>query len=383
MQTVLTAARLYSPHTSMEQPVVMMEDGFIAGISTREAAELPPGTLLDYPEATLLPAFFDVHIHGCGGRDVMEATPATFGTIGRFLAAHGVGAYLATTVSAPAETTLRSLSGMARLIGRDAPGARPLGIHIEGPFLSHARRGAHAAADLLPPTIEFFDQMWQAADGHIRLMTIAPELPGALDVIAHAAGLGVRVSLGHTNATEAEARAGIAAGAVSATHTFNAMRRFDHRDPGVLGTVLTDDALFAEIICDGLHVEPSVVAMFLRAKGPERAMLVTDAMSGTGMPDGSYRLGELDVRIVAGRCIIGEDTLAGSTLTMDRAVRNCMAYTGCGIDVAATMASANPARMTGLESELGVLAPGRRADIAVLGSDGTLQATLLGGSPAC
>ena len=379
MRTVLTAARLFTPHTLVMQPMLVLEDGLITTLTSRGSAALPTGTHLDYPDATLVPTFFDVHIHGCAGRDVMEGTPEALDTVGHFLAAHGVGAYLATTVSAPADTTLHSLSGLAALIGRPASGARVAGIHIEGPFLSHAKRGAHAAADLLPPTVEFFDRMWQAAEGHIRLMTIAPELPGALDVIAHARALGVRVSLGHTNATEPEARAGIVAGATSATHTFNAMRRFDHRDPGVLGGVLTDDALFAEIICDGLHVEPSVVAMFLRAKGPERAILVTDAMSGTGMPDGTYKLGELDVRIVNGRCVIGEDTLAGSTLTMDRALRNVMTYTDCGISVAATLAGANPARMIGLDDDFGTLAASRRADVAVLTADGALQATLLGG----
>jgi N-acetylglucosamine-6-phosphate deacetylase len=358
--------------------VVVIEDGSIASITSREAAPLPVGTHLNYPGATVVPAFFDVHIHGCAGRDVMESTPRAFEDIGRFLAGRGVGAYLATTVSAPADTTLRSLSGMARWMGQAGGGAQAVGIHIEGPFLSHAKRGAHAAADLLPPTVEFFDRMWQAAEGRIRLMTIAPELPGALEVIARAVGLGVRVSLGHTNATEAEARAGIQAGATSATHTFNAMRRFDHRDPGVLGAVLTDDALFAEIVCDGLHVEPSVVAMWLRAKGPGRAMLVTDAMSGTGMPDGSYKLGELDVELVDGRCVIGE-TLAGSTLTMDRAVRNVMAYTGCSLSTAAALAGANPARMAGLDAQMGELAAGRRADLVVLTENGDVQATLLGG----
>jgi N-acetylglucosamine-6-phosphate deacetylase len=221
--------------------------------------------------------------------------------------------------------------------------------------------------------------MWEAAEGHIRLMTIAPELPGAAEVIARAVELGVRISLGHSNAGTGDALRGIAAGATSATHTFNAMRRFDHREPGILGVVLDRPDLFAEIICDGLHVNPTVVRMFWKEKGAERAILVTDAMSATGMPDGNYRLGELDVRVKDGKCIIGEDTLAGSTLTMDRAVRNFAEFTGVEFGIAAALASRNPARMTGLDAQVGALEAGRAADLTVLSPKGEVVETILRG----
>jgi N-acetylglucosamine-6-phosphate deacetylase len=186
-----------------------------------------------------------VHIHGSGGHDVMEATDAALAHIGTFLARRGVGSYFATTVTAPLDSLLRSLSGLAKLILKPIDGARPLGIHLEGPFLSPHRRGAHTESQLLTPSITLFDRLWQAAEGNIRLMTIAPELPGAEETIAHAAKLGVRVSLGHSDADTAAAQRGVRAGGVTATHTFNAMRPFDHRDPGLLGEVLTNDALFA------------------------------------------------------------------------------------------------------------------------------------------
>lgn len=223
--------------------------------------------------------------------------------------------------------------------------------------------------------------MWDAAEGNIRVMTIAPELPNAEETIAHATKLGVRVSLGHSNANSDNARAGVMAGAVSATHTFNAMRRFDHRDPGLIGEVLGNDQLFAEIICDGLHVDPSVVRIFWKTKGPERAMLITDAMAGAGMPDGPYRLGEMEVRVKNGRCVIGEDTLAGSTLTLDRALLNFVRFTGASIAEALPLATLNPARMTGLDSEIGVIAPGRSADIAVLSMRNEIIGTILRGMP--
>lgn len=379
MRKVITAEKLLTPDKTISQPVVVIDDGVITRIVSRAEEAAPPGEVEDYSGATLIPAFFDVHIHGSGGADVMDATRDSLTTVGQFLARHGVGSYLATTVSAPVDTTLRSLNGLAKLIGSDIDGARPLGIHLEGPFISHAKRGAHAERDLLQPTVALFNRLWEAAEGHIRLMTIAPELPGANEVIARAVELGVRISLGHSNAGMEDTLRGVRAGATSATHTFNAMRRFDHRDPGILGVVLDRADLFAEIICDGLHVNPTVVRMFWKEKGADRAILVTDAMSATGMPDGNYRLGELDVRVKDGKCIIGEDTLAGSTLTMDRAVRNFAEFTGLGLDKVAMLATRNPARMTGFDSQVGSLEVGRAADFTVLSPKGEVVETILGG----
>ncbi|MGA7886261.1 MAG: N-acetylglucosamine-6-phosphate deacetylase [Acidobacteriaceae bacterium] len=381
MRTILTAARLLSPVEVVEHPVVVLDDGAIVSIAGRNGSELPAGRHVEFPDCTLIPALFDVHIHGSGGHDAMEATDSALNHIGKFLARRGVGAYFATTVTAPLDTLLRSLAGLARLLLVPLEGARPMGIHLEGPFLSPHKRGAHAESQLLTPSPALFDRLWQAAEGKIRLMTIAPELPGAEETIAHATQLGVRISLGHSNAQGDAARRGVAAGAASATHTFNAMRAFDHRDPGLLTEVLTNDRLFAEIICDGLHVDPAAVRLFRRAKGPDRAMLVTDAMAGTGMPDGNYRLGELEVRVKNGRCVIGENTLAGSTLTLDRAVRNYAEYTGAPLTEAVGLATRNPARMTGLDAEIGTLAPGRSADIAVLSPKHEVLETFLRGRP--
>ncbi|MGC2620029.1 MAG: N-acetylglucosamine-6-phosphate deacetylase [Acidobacteriaceae bacterium] len=379
MRTVLTARRLLTPSESIDHPIVLIEDGAILSIAAQSSAELPAGSHVEFPDCTLIPALFDVHIHGSGGHDVMEATDSALNHIGAFLACRGVGAYLATTVTAPLDFLLRSLTGLAALLRNPIAGARPVGIHLEGPFLSPHKRGAHAEHQLLPPSPALFDRLWQAAEGQIRLMTIAPELPGAEETIAHATKLGVRISLGHSDADTAAAKRGVRAGAVTATHTYNAMRRFDHREPGLLGEVLTNDNLFAEIICDGLHVDPAAVRLYWKAKGPDRAMLVTDAMSAAGMPDGKYWLGELEVRVKNGRCIIGEDTLAGSTLTLDRGMRNFMEFTGASLGEASALATRNPARMTGFEDEVGTLAPGRSADIAVLSAKNEVVDTILRG----
>ena len=378
---MLTAERLWDGTKLLDMPVVVIEDGRIASISTRAAKETPgDAQVIDFPGSTLGPALFDVHNHGAKGHDVMEATPAALDAIGSFLASRGTGSYLATTVTAPLNTTLWSLSGLAKLLERPAVAgqARPIGIHLEGPFLSHSKRGVQPAEHLLAPDIATFDRFFEAAEGHIRLMTLAPELPGAVELAAHATARGVRVSLGHSNATAAETRAAIAAGAVSATHTFNAMRPLDHREPGILGTVLTCDTLFAEMICDGIHTAREMAKLWWRAKGPERAILVTDAMSAAGMPDGEYQLGGFAVQVANGRAMVG-DTLAGSVLTLDRALANFVEFTGAPLEQALRLATVNPAAMTGLGDQAGSVAVGQPASLVAVDRAGKLVGSVVNG----
>jgi N-acetylglucosamine-6-phosphate deacetylase len=363
---------------------VVIEEGRISSIVVRSTSEIPAhARVLDYPGATLAPAFFDVHIHGAAGHDLMEATPEALQAVGSFLASRGTGGYLATTVTAPLDATLHALSGLAKLL--DAPfspaQACPLGIHLEGPFLSHLKRGVQPKEYLLAPDIAVFDRLFEAAEGHVRLMTLAPELPGAEELAAHATGRGVRVSLGHSNATSAETRAAIAAGAVSATHTYNAMRPLDHREPGILGTVLTDNSLFAELICDGIHVAPEMVKLWWRAKGPERCLLVTDAMSAAGMPDGEYSLGGFPVEVANGRAM-ARGVLAGSVLTLDRALSNFVAFTGAPLDQALRLLTVNPAAMTGLGKQAGSLSVGGPANLVAVDAAGRLVASLINGELA-
>ena len=383
MKTVVTAEKLWDGPQSHDNPLVVIEDGNITSIATRKsAAEPTDARVLDFPGATLAPAFFDVHIHGAAGHDVMEATPPALDAVSRFLAARGTGTYLATTVTAPLDATLRSLAALAQIISKPAvPGrARPLGIHLEGPFLSHKKRGVQPAEHLLAPDIGTFDRMYDAAEGHARLMTIAPELPGAAALAEHATKRGVRVSVGHSNATAAETLAAIEAGAVGATHTFNAMRALDHREPGILGIVLTSDQLYSELICDGVHTTPEIVRLWWKAKGPERAILVTDAMSAAGMPDGEYQLGGFAVQVDNGRAM-ARGVLAGSVLTLDRALKNFVAFTGASVNQGLRLLTANPAAMTGFREQTGSLAVGQRADLVAVDAAGKLLGSLIGGQP--
>jgi N-acetylglucosamine-6-phosphate deacetylase len=384
---LLTARRLITTDGIVENPRIAIDaDGTIAGIEVGE----PNAKIHGAEETTLTPAFFDIHVHGAARHDAMEATRDALGCIGRFLATKGVAHFLATTVTAPIDRTLRALEGIADAIdaanetAKSGAAARPVGIHLEGPFLSHAKRGVHPTAELQPPSVELFQRMQQAARGHICLMTIAPETPGALDLIEFATKSGTRVSLGHSDATAAQTRAAIAAGATSATHTFNAMRRLDHREPGIAGIVLDAESLYAELICDGIHVAPEFVRLWLRAKGEERAILVTDGISATGMPDANYMLGELEVTVRNGRCLLtndlanGIETLAGSVLTMDRAVANLRRFTGASLATAVRLASRNPARMLGLDN-LTEVAVGRLANFNVYSATDELRQTILHG----
>jgi N-acetylglucosamine-6-phosphate deacetylase len=384
MRTVITAERLFDGSRILAEPAVEIEDGQVVSVSTRGEGVAPGGAkVMDFPGATLAPAFFDVHIHGAAGHDVMEATPEALETIGRFLASRGTGSFLATTVTASLDATLLAVSGLAKLIDTPAQEgvARAVGIHLEGPFLSHAKRGVQPEEHLLAPDIAIFDRLYEAAEGHVRLMTLAPELEGAVELTAHAARRGVRVSVGHSDATATETRAAIKAGAVSATHTFNAMRALDHREPGILGVVLTESEMFSELICDGVHSAPEMARLWWRAKGPERAILVTDAMSAAGMPDGEYQLGGFAVQVANGRAT-ARGVLAGSVLTLDRALGNLVAFAGARVDEALRALTANPAAMIGAGVEAGRVQVGGPANLVAVDAEGKLVGAVVGGAGA-
>ena len=385
MKTAFTASRLFTPVEEIQNPLLIVEDERIVELSSRTTREVPVGTsLIDFGDAALAPGFLDIHIHGGAGLDVMRASPSELPQLGKFLATHGVTGYFATTVAAPLDATCKALDQLADAIeasatpsNTDTAQARPLGIHLEGPFLSHKRRGVHPPENLVTPTIAVFERLWQAARGHVRMLTIAPEIPGAMEVIAEASKRNVCVSIGHSDAEMPTAQAAVKAGARHATHTFNAMRPLDHREPGIIGEVLSNDGITADIIVDGIHVDPAVVKLFLRAKGRELAVLITDAISATGMPDGRYQLGPIEVDVKDGKCT-SNGSLAGSVLTMDRAVRNVTKFSNWSLRDAVRAATLNPARAAGLASH-GILTPGAAADFTVLSSDGQVLKTIVNG----
>ena len=368
---------------------MLIDEGRVVEISNQGSRHVPPGvSVSDFGDSVgdsvIAPGYVDLHIHGNAGYDVMDDASEALPVIERMLARYGVTSYFPTTVTAAMDATLRALERLVDAIEkreRESPDnegrAVPLGIHLEGPFISHARRGVHAPENLLTPTLALFEQFWQAARGRIRMMTIAPELENAPEVIAEASRRGVCMSLGHSDADLAAAERGIAAGAYHATHTFNAMRPLDHRSPGILGAVLTNDRISADIIADGVHLDPAIVKLISAAKGPRQTVLITDATSATGMPDGRYHLGSLAVEVRDGKCM-AEGKLAGSILTMDVAVRNLARFAEWDLGQAVAAASQNPARVAQIAKK-GVLAVGADADFVVLNSQGEVLRTFIGG----
>jgi N-acetylglucosamine-6-phosphate deacetylase len=377
MATTLAAKRLITANTIIEQPLITLDGHNILAVSSRKTTE-STGLTHDFKDATLTAGLLDIHMHGAIGHDVMEGTTEALGTTSRFLAQHGVAEYLATTVTASMDFTLHALEGIARHIEQKPADdeATVRGIHIEGPFLSHAKRGMHPPQFIVPPTVDVLNKLWEAAGGHIKLMTIAPEISGALETIARATELGIHSSIGHSNANTAETLAALGAGATSATHTYNAMRALDHREPGILGIVLDRNEIYADLICDGVHVAPELVRLWFKSKGPERAILITDSLEATGMPNGVYKLGETTVHVKDGRCTTDAGVLAGSLLTLDEALTKVRDFTGADLATAVRLASRNPARMLGLSDDL---IPGAPANFNVYDAYGQRQQTILRG----
>src|SRR5437763_3136146 len=378
-----TARSLFSPIDVLDRPLVLVEDGAIVSLGSLATSEIPSKVaVVNFDNCILAPGLVDIHIHGAAGYDVMQPDAHAKRGMEQFLARHGVTSYYPTTVTAPLAVIQAAVERLANSIeeaGKSFAGAypQPLGIHLEGPFLSHARRGVHPPEDLLAPSINLFEKLWQTARGHIRLMTIAPELDCALEVIAEASKRGVCVSLGHSDADLSTARKGAAAGARHATHTFNAMRPLDHREPGILGAVLTDSRLTADVIADGIHVDSIMVELLVKLKGIENIVLITDGISATGMPDGRYRLGSLEVELKQGKCL-RDGKLAGSVLTMDRALKNCMEFAKLDLHQCLRTATLNPAQVADAPNK-GTLQVGADADFVVLTDEGELRATIVRG----
>jgi N-acetylglucosamine-6-phosphate deacetylase len=345
-----------------------IEDDVIAAVEVDEA-------IVDGP--FLAPGFVDVHVHGWGGHDAMGDTDALAG-MARALARHGVTSFLPTAASAPLET-LTAFTARVRDWRPVAPadGAAPLGANLEGPFLSEARKGAHDPRFLREPTSVTADELAALVDG-IRLITIAPERPGAIELIADLRARGIRVSMGHSASTLEEAQAGYAAGGSTTTHLFNAMVGLLHHGPGLAAAALLDDEAFVELIADGHHVHPALWPIIRRVKPRDRLLLVSDALSLAGTDVGRVRMGDTEIEVVDGRVVLaGSKTLAGSTIALDDAVRHLVAN-GASLPEAVLAASTNPLEMLG-QADRGRLAVGQRADLVALDQGLVVRRVWLGG----
>jgi N-acetylglucosamine-6-phosphate deacetylase len=377
---LLDIGTVLSPFDKFSPGRVVIRGGRIEAVGLVSDVRTPDNAIrFGASNMTLVPGFIEPHIHGCAGVDVMDATPESMSTICRALARHGTTAFLPTTVSAPVEALSSAIERIADLIRTPSAGAQPLGIHMEGPFLNVEKRGTHQPSHVRLPDGMLLSNWITRSKGTIRLLTIAPELEGAAKVSTQGREFGVVVAMGHSNASFAQASAAADAGTRYAVHTFNAMRQFSHRDPGIVGAVLTDERIFAEIIADGIHVAPETVRLFAKAKGPARILLATDGTSATGMPDGAYALGSRQVQVRGGICRDEEGRLAGSTLTQDRALRNLLDWTRMSLADALLGLTVNPATALSLEGR-GRIAPGAFADLTLLDQNLQVSRTYVAGA---
>lgn len=375
-QFVITNALVYTGHRFVPREVYV-EEGRVAQLA--EKVNAPAGCpRLDLGGKRLVPGFIDIHTHGAAGVDVNAATAAQLnGTIGHFFASQGTTGWLCSVLTDTPEQTLWCLDQAKAAMKEEGDWAQLLGVHLEGPFLASQYKGAMPEHLLQKGSAELFAKYEAAGEGAIRYMTVSPEVEGVPAMVRDIAAR-VKVAIGHSGAEYDTAMECIANGAVSATHTFNAMRLFHQHQPAIMGAVLESD-VYCEAICDGRHLHPASVRLLLKCKGWDRVVAVTDSIMAAGLPDGNYKLGVNDVVVEDGDAKLASDgTRAGSTLTTGQALKNLVKFTGEGPEKVLPLLTENPADLLGLPRK-GRIAPGCDADFVVLGGDLTVLRTIVGG----
>jgi len=351
---------------------ILIQDGCIAQIVKDEGRPEVMKTI-DAVGLCVAPGFIDLQVNGGAGYNFGDASPAGIRKIIAFHASHGTTGLLPTTVTAPVEAIRTSIRKVKQI---NHPSV--LGMHIEGPFISAKRKGAHNAQYILAPSAARFDELAAEYEDFIKIVTLAPEIPGAMELLARIRRIGAVPSVGHSDATYDETIEALDQGIALFTHLFNAMRKCNHREPGVVGAALDSDVM-VELICDGIHVHPAIIRLLLKAKGHDAICLITDSISATGLADGKYSLGGLAVFVQAGQARLADGTLAGSTLTMNQAVQNFIEFTGCSLPAAVKTASLNPARLLGVQDCKGSLEAGKDADIVIFDKGFNIRYTIIGG----
>ena len=367
MTTTLSGGRILGTE---QDAVITTEGTLVASIETRLKAAQDG---IDIKGLIVAPGLIDMQINGAYGSD-FTSDPASIWSIGARLPEQGVTGFLPTIITAPPGTIDSARAALASRPS-DYRGAEPIGLHLEGPMLSTKRPGVHDPGLMRPPSLDLTED-WSRES--VAMVTLAPELAGSQAVIESLVDRGIVVAAGHTAAGMAEGEAGFRWGVSAVTHLFNAMEPFEHRAPGLIGAVVRDRVAVAGIIADGLHSDPAVVLAAWRMLGPYRLALVTDAMAATGLGDGEYELGSISVRVEQGRVTDTSGRLAGSTLTLDRAVRNLIDFAGCSREQALAAASSVPARLLGL-GDRGRISVGKRADLVLLNAEMEVVATMVGG----
>jgi len=379
--TLIKNGTVITPFRTIKNGVVIFENGKITAVGGESDVKMPKeARAIDASGKIVVPGFIDVHIHGGGGRDIMDASYEAVKEIAKFVASHGTTSFVPTTISTSRPNLLRTIKAVRTAREKGTDSAEVLGVHLEGPYINPEKRGAHSADYVRLPSLDEFEEIWEASNHAVKIVTLAPELEGSKILIQRLRELGIVASIGHSNATYIQAVDAIKQGVRHATHMFNRMSGFDPREPGVVGAVLVHDELTAELICDKIHVHPAAMNLLVRVKGSERVVLVTDAIRAAGMPDGEYALGKQHVIVKDGVSRLRSGDLAGSTLTMDRAVRNMMKLVGTPLQTAVKMATINPAVVINVDKNKGSLEPDKDADIVIIDDEISVYMAIVKGN---
>ena len=379
---IIINGTIITPFHLVSGKAIIIEKGRIREIVNKEelsTATLTGAEVIEGKDKFIVPGYIDIHVHGGGGSDVMDGDYEAINQIAIAHSHFGTTSFLPTTMTMSKDKIIRSLRSICEAVKKGTAGAEILGIHMEGPYINPEKKGAQKEEEIKKISIEEFLEFNQASGNLIRLVTIAPEMPGAIGLIKYLYKQGIIASVGHSNATYVQTQAGIQAGLSHVTHTFNAMRGLHHREPGVVGAALTSPELTVEVIADGIHIHPIVLKILTQIKEDEKLVLITDAMRAAGLKEGTYDLAGQEVIVTKGQARLKDGTLAGSVLTMDKAVKNMVNKVGIQLPKAIQMASFDPAMSIGIDDKKGSLEPGKDADIVILNKNLETELTIVAG----
>jgi N-acetylglucosamine-6-phosphate deacetylase len=387
MRFTLRNARLIDAATDLARGAISINGSRIEAVESEDGQDAhhrvpQPDTIIDAQGMIIMPGFIDVHTHGGGGYNLHTTRADEIRDFARWAPATGVTSFLIAVVGIPGSMPTQQLQTAVEAIETCGEGAEPLGIHLEGPYINVARRGAHPPAWLRLPDESETETMLAVSNGHLRLITIAPELPGASAMIRRLVDAGVTVSMGHTDATYEQAKKAIELGVTHVTHCFNAMRPLLHRAPGPLAALAEADWVRGELIADGVHVHPAAMHALVNMLGPERTVIITDALAGAGLNDATFEFAGQPAHVIHGAAHLDDGTITGSVLTMDQALRNVLLMTGVSLSQAAGMLTFNPASSAQVAQRKGCLQAGYDADLTIFDQSMTLQATICRGEVA-
>jgi len=379
-KTIILTGNTITPFQLLKDKAIFIEKEKIVAIKDCEKINSPVNTeIIHTTGGFIVPGFIDIHVHGGGGFDVMDGDYQAVKEVAKVHSRFGTTAFLPTTMTMSKDKILRSLKSIKEAFIKGTGAAEVLGAHLEGPYINPLKKGAQKEEDIKKASIEEFIKFNQASGNIIRVVSLAPEMPGAIELIRWLKKHNVIASVGHSNAIYKEVQAGIEAGLTHVTHIFNAMRGLNHREPGVVGAALFSPELIVEMIADGIHLHPLAMKLVTSVKDMEKIILITDAMRATSKPEGTYNLGGQEVIVAKGQARLKDGTLAGSVLTLDEAVRNMVNIVGISLIDAVSMTTINPAKCLGIEDKKGSLEPGKDADIVILDKNLKVDMTIVKG----